>query len=128
MVIVTVFDEADAMLRLNEWCAEHDERYDDGQTFAGLIRPAFGEVDTQDSGGAKVLGSRIWAMCGNYFPHWDLIVALPTFRWSCPAGVVLTVSTMLDDEPQIGVYRADGDRIERRHRRYARLFPPASPS
>lgn len=112
MVVMCAIAEGDAMLRVNRWCAENDRRYDDGQQFAGLIRPAFTAVDTENAGGAKVFCSQVWAMAGNYFPVGELVKAWPRFGWRCPAGVVLMVSSELDDEVVVRVYRADGKHLD----------------
>lgn len=91
LVIFSTHDE-DAMDRVNAWCVEHDHR-----------QHQFAKLDTDAAGGGKVFTDDVWAMAGNYFPHEDLVEALPSFGWRYPQNVVLIVDHEHDDE--VRVYR-----------------------
>lgn len=95
MVIFSTHDD-DAMERVNAWCAEHDHR-----------QQQFVRLDTDAAGGYKVFTDDVWAMSGNYFPHEDLVDALPSFGWRYPENVVLIVDYEHDDA--VRVYRAKKD-------------------
>lgn len=97
VLLITNFDEHDAVEMLNAWCRDHDGRQ---QQFARLNEDA--------AGGNKVFTSEMWAMAGNHFPWRELAAALPSFGWRWPEEVVLVVNYEHDEETH--VFRGDGRR------------------
>lgn len=91
-------DEAEAVGRLNAWCAEHGR----GQQFANLPGSA--------AGGFKGFASEVWAMAGNYFPWQDLVAALASFEWYDPDSVVLLVNASEYDYDHTLIFRP-GERL-----------------
>ncbi len=101
LLLVTGFDESDAIAKVNEWCVPNDER-----------KQEFTRIDREAAGGYKVFTSRVWAMSANHFDWQGLAEALPSFGWRWPTGALLVVHHEHHDEEVIA-FRADGARIGR---------------
>jgi hypothetical protein len=76
-VLITMEDpKGPTMSALRQWCLEKADR----QTFEPIFRP-HNVAFSHHPGGAKVFCDSVYAVCGNYFPHEELIKAFPTFGW-----------------------------------------------